>query len=78
MTAGKGAHVIVVGNEKGGTGKSTTSMHLIVAFLKLGRSVASIDLESEKVVASFNTLKKMGLNPNSIVLLPRWNHLAGH
>ncbi|MEE8606265.1 MAG: division plane positioning ATPase MipZ, partial [Nitrospiraceae bacterium] len=26
MTAGKGAHVIVVGNEKGGTGKSTTSM----------------------------------------------------
>ena len=45
MTAGKRAHVIVVGNEKGGTGKSTTSMHLIVAFLKLGRSVASIDLD---------------------------------
>ena len=45
MTAGKGAHVIVVGNEKGGTGKSTTSMHLIVALLKLGRSVASIDLD---------------------------------
>ena len=45
MTAGKGAHVIVIGNEKGGTGKSTTSMHLIVALLKLGRSVASIDLD---------------------------------
>ena len=45
MTAGKRAHVIVVGNEKGGTGKSTTSMHLIVALLKLGRSVASIDLD---------------------------------
>ncbi len=45
MTAGRGAHVIVVGNEKGGTGKSTTSMHLIVALLKLGRSVASIDLD---------------------------------
>ncbi len=45
MTAGKGAHVIVVGNEKGGSGKSTTSMHLIVALLKLGRSVASIDLD---------------------------------
>lgn len=45
MTAGKRAHVIVVGNEKGGTGKSTTAMHLIVALLKLGRSVASIDLD---------------------------------
>ncbi len=45
MTAGRGAHVIVVGTEKGGTGKSTTSMHLIVALLKLGRSVASIDLD---------------------------------
>ena len=41
-------------------------------------SIMVVDLESEKVVASFNTLKKMGLNPNSIVLLPTWNHLAGH
>ncbi len=39
------AHVIVVGNEKGGSGKSTVAMHLIVGFLKTGRSVASIDLD---------------------------------
>jgi len=37
------AHVIVVGNEKGGSGKSTTAMHIIVALLQQGRSVASID-----------------------------------
>ncbi|MBL6959438.1 MAG: AAA family ATPase [Rhodospirillales bacterium] len=39
------SHVIVVGNEKGGSGKSTTAMHLIVCLLRLGRTVASIDLD---------------------------------
>jgi len=43
--AGMGAHVVVIGNEKGGSGKSTTAMHLIVALLRLGRAVASIDLD---------------------------------
>ncbi len=42
------AHVIVVGNEKGGSGKSTTAMHLIVALLLQGRSVASIDVDSRQ------------------------------
>ncbi len=40
-----GAHIIVIGNEKGGSGKSTTAMHLIVGFLRQGHSVASIDLD---------------------------------
>ncbi len=40
--------VIVVGSEKGGTGKSTTTMHLIVACLRAGRSVASIDLDARQ------------------------------
>lgn len=40
-----GAFVIVVGNEKGGSGKSTTSMHIIVALLRMGFSVGSIDLD---------------------------------
>jgi chromosome partitioning protein len=41
----RGAHVIVVGNEKGGAGKSTVAMHLIVALLKQGRRVGAIDLD---------------------------------
>ena len=40
--------VIVLGNEKGGTGKSTTAMHLVVALLKLGHRVASIDLDGRQ------------------------------
>ena len=42
------AHVIVVGNEKGGTGKSTVSMHLIVSLLNDGYRVASIDLDGRQ------------------------------
>ncbi|PQA89449.1 division plane positioning ATPase MipZ [Hyphococcus luteus] len=38
-------HVIVLGNEKGGSGKSTTAMHLIVALLKSGKKVGAVDLD---------------------------------
>ncbi len=41
-------------------------------------SVTVIDLKQEKVVASMDSLKNKGLNPNSMVLLPKWNHPAGH
>jgi chromosome partitioning protein len=41
-------HVVVVGNHKGGTGKSTVAMHVIVALLKEGRRVASFDLDSRQ------------------------------
>lgn len=40
--------VIVVGNEKGGTGKSTVSMHLIVSFLRMGLAVGSIDVDARQ------------------------------
>jgi len=44
----RSAHVIVVGNEKGGAGKSTISIHLTVALLKAGYKVACIDLDSRQ------------------------------
>jgi len=37
--------VIVVANEKGGSGKSTVAIHLAIALMKSGQSVASIDLD---------------------------------
>lgn len=46
--AHRGAYVIVFGNEKGGTGKTTTAMHVAVALLKLGRRVAALDLDSRQ------------------------------
>ncbi|MBV1706854.1 MAG: ParA family protein [Hyphomicrobiales bacterium] len=42
------AHVIVVANEKGGSGKSTLSIHISVALLKAGFRVATIDLDTRQ------------------------------
>ena len=39
------AHVVVLGNEKGGSGKTTVAMHLVVGLLHLGFRVGCIDLD---------------------------------
>jgi chromosome partitioning protein len=44
----RGPRILVLGNEKGGSGKSTTAMHLIVALLKRGFTVGSIDLDARQ------------------------------
>ena len=41
-------HVVVLGNAKGGTGKSTTALHLIVALLRQGFRVGSLDLDGRQ------------------------------
>jgi chromosome partitioning protein len=38
-------HVLVVGNEKGGAGKSTMAVHLAVAAARCGLKVAALDLD---------------------------------
>ena len=43
--SGSRPHVVVIGNHKGGCGKSTVAMHLIVSLLKENRRVASFDLD---------------------------------
>jgi len=42
------AHVIVLGNEKGGSGKSTVASHVAVGLLKAGHRVATIDLDARQ------------------------------
>jgi chromosome partitioning protein len=42
------AHVVVLGNEKGGSGKSTSALHIAVALLKAGQRVATIDLDGRQ------------------------------
>jgi chromosome partitioning protein len=46
--ARQGAHVIVVGNEKGGSGKSTTAFHLAIYLSYQGYRVATIDADSRQ------------------------------
>ena len=42
------AHVIVLASEKGGSGKSTTALHIAVALLKAGQRVATVDLDGRQ------------------------------
>jgi chromosome partitioning protein len=41
-------YVIVLGNEKGGSGKSTTAIHIIVALLRDGYKVGAMDLDARQ------------------------------
>lgn len=40
--------IIIIGNEKGGAGKTTCSMHLIIGLLDKGYRVSSIDVDSRQ------------------------------
>ncbi len=42
------AHVIVLGNEKGGSGKSTTAMHIFVTLARADYKVGAIDLDTRQ------------------------------
>ena len=54
MTNTKRAHLIVLGNEKGGSGKSTTGVHIAVALAHAGFGVAMLDLDSrQRTVARY-------------------------
>ena len=65
--------ILVLGNEKGGSGKSTTAMHLIVALLRAGASVGSIDLDARQ-----GTLSRYIENRRATaeeLPLPMWQHI---
>tara|TARA_R110002094_G_scaffold47060_10_gene58708 strand:+ start:39 stop:896 length:858 start_codon:yes stop_codon:yes gene_type:complete len=62
------AHIIVVGNEKGGAGKSTVSMHLATALARMGKSISVLDLDlRQRTLGRYienrtSFLKKAGLD----------------
>jgi len=45
IAGARGPHVIVLGNEKGGSGKSTTTVHIALALASAGLRVAVADLD---------------------------------
>ncbi len=46
--AEKKPHILVIGNEKGGSGKTTTSMHIMVALMRLGFKLGSMDIDARQ------------------------------
>ena len=69
-------YIIVLGNEKGGTGKSTVTMHVISSLLWQGYKVGSIDVDARQGTLSRyvenrqHRIKESGLN------LPISQHIA--
>jgi hypothetical protein len=41
-------------------------------------SITVIDLNKQEVKATIDTFKKQGLNPNCIILMPKWHHDVAH
>lgn len=68
--------VIVVGNEKGGSGKSTVAMHLTIALCNLGYKVGSIDLDTRQATFTrflqnrVKTMKEKGFSLECPMHLP--------
>src|SRR3546814_10019872 len=72
-------YVIVVGSEKGGTGKSTTAIHLAVALMKLGFRVGTIDLDarqrSEEHTSELQSLMRISY---AVFCLKKKNNIQQH
>lgn len=75
--ASGGTHIITVGNEKGGSGKSTTALHLAVYLLHQGFSVATIDVDSRQQTLTRYMRNRRATAETSKrdVLMPRHVHL---
>ena len=78
LTPAGGAHVIVLGNEKGGSGKSTTAMHLTVALLKSGHRVGSIDLDARQGTLSRLVENRRGFAQRNQLRLELPEHRGVH
>jgi chromosome partitioning protein len=68
--------VIVVGNEKGGSGKSTLSMHLAVAYLYSGYKVATIDLDGRQGTLTHYIENRVRFAGDQKIDLPVPEHLV--
>jgi len=71
----KPAHIIVFGNEKGGSGKSTTAMHVAIGLLRLGYKVASIDLDARQGTLTRYMANRFEYIARHKVELPSPDHL---
>jgi len=62
------ANVIVVGNEKGGAGKSTIAIHLVTALLHAGAKVSILDLDlRQQSMGHFFANRRTWLDANGAV-----------
>jgi chromosome partitioning protein len=76
ITLQERAQVIVLGNEKGGSGKSTCAMHLIVGLLRDGYRVGAIDLDARQATLTGYLTAREAFARQRGLELPMPRHLA--
>jgi chromosome partitioning protein len=76
QTAPGAPRVVVVGNEKGGSGKSTVAMHLLIGFLRAGFTVGSIDLDARQGTLSTYVSNRESYSHRFGLPLPMPTHQA--
>lgn len=72
------AHVVVIGNEKGGSGKSTTAMHIAVSLLQDGARVATLDLDARQGTLGRYVENRAAHARSKEIDLPMPDHAAVH
>ena len=72
------AQVVVIGNEKGGSGKSTTAMHIAVSLLGDGARVATIDLDARQGTLGRYVENRAAYARRKAIDLPMPDHASVH
>jgi len=70
ITAEQMPTVIVLGNEKGGSGKSTTAIHIIVALMRDGYRVGAMDLDARQGTLASTLAARRAFVENKSIDLP--------
>ena len=68
------AHIIVTGNEKGGSGKSTTAMHVATALARMGHKVGALDLDLRQRSFGRYIENRMAMMAQEHLVLPTPNY----
>jgi chromosome partitioning protein len=72
----KKPYIIVFGNEKGGTGKSTAAMHVMIYLLRLDFKVGCIDVDARQGTLSRYVENRIRYNQANKERLPIPTHIA--
>jgi chromosome partitioning protein len=76
----KAASIVVIGNEKGGSGKSTTAMQTAIGLMRLGYKIGTIDLDARQGTLTrmlsnrFETIKRTSYDYPSPLHFPIEKH----
>ena len=64
--------VVVLGNQKGGSGKSTTAIHLVFGLMSCGYAVGSVDLDGDQATLTHfvENRKRLAARGDALLAMP--------